>query len=98
VGKAITAVAGSPCYNRIQRAFVQIRTAIDTANFELLDNAFNTCTPLASANQLDIWNFFDTVSHMMSGSVQYHRCDGSLLLKKKNKIIEFSFIQRNRNT
>jgi hypothetical protein len=73
VGKAITAVAGSPCYNRIQRAFVQIGTAIDTANFQLLDTAFSTCTPLASASQLDIWNFFDSVSHMMSGLVQYHR-------------------------
>jgi Serine carboxypeptidase S28 len=72
VGLAIRTIAGQPCYDRIQRAFEQIRTAMTASQFAELDTEFNTCTSLAGANELDRFGFLDTISHVISGKVQYH--------------------------
>lgn len=73
VGKAVREVAGQPCYDRIERAFTQIKTALDQSDFASLDEAFNnTCSPLSQASELDIFNLLDTISHALSGKVQSH--------------------------
>jgi hypothetical protein len=72
VGQSVNLVGGAACLGRIERAFSQIELAIDSGNYARLDAEFNTCTPLSTATEIDIWNFFDGLSNMMSGVVQGH--------------------------
>jgi Serine carboxypeptidase S28 len=72
VGLAVRTIAGQPCYNRIQRAFTQIRDAMTASQFAILDNEFNTCTSLVGASEFDRFNFLDSISHTFSGFVQSH--------------------------
>jgi Serine carboxypeptidase S28 len=72
VGLAIRTIAGQPCYDRIQRAFTQIRDAMTASEFAMLDTEFNTCTSLVGASEFDRFNFLDSISHTFSGYVQYH--------------------------
>jgi Serine carboxypeptidase S28 len=72
VGLAVRTVGGQPCYDRIQRAFEQIETAMTASQFSMLDAEFNTCTSLSRASELDRFSFLDSISHVLSGSVQGH--------------------------
>jgi thymus-specific serine protease len=72
VGLAIRTVAGQPCYNRIQRAFDQIRSAMAESQFSMLDSMFNTCTSLAGASEFDRLNFMDSISNILSEYVEQH--------------------------
>jgi hypothetical protein len=68
----VSLVGGAPCYDRIQSAFVQIASIVDSGNYERLNNEFNLCAPLSSTQERDVWNFFSEMSGILSGVVQSH--------------------------
>ncbi|XP_055716913.1 putative serine protease K12H4.7 [Phlebotomus papatasi] len=71
VGESIRIVSGDECYNRLDGAFREAERMIEAGEFAALSELFNLCQPLTN-NQLDIWNFFSSLSGLLAGVVQYH--------------------------
>lgn len=73
VGESIRLVGGEACYDRIERAFTEMEGLLTTqANIARITEYFNICEPLTVGSQLDIWNFFASVTDEFAGVVQYH--------------------------
>jgi Serine carboxypeptidase S28 len=70
VGLAVRTIGGQSCYDRLERAFTQIRNAMDASQFAMLDTEFNTCTTLVGAREIDRFNFLDYLSNVVSARVQ----------------------------
>uniref|UniRef100_A0A1L8DPD6 Putative thymus-specific serine protease n=1 Tax=Nyssomyia neivai TaxID=330878 RepID=A0A1L8DPD6_9DIPT len=71
VGQSIRTVGGDDCYNTIEGAFAEMERMVEAGEFETLSQIMHVNPPLTN-NQNDIWNFFNSLSGLLAGVVQYH--------------------------
>jgi serine protease 16 len=76
VGNSLGApiVGGSPaCVSAVQAAFQALNNLTAApSQLPMLQDRFNTCTPLVNASNLDLLNFIGTVAGNFQGVVQYN--------------------------
>lgn len=72
VSWAIEKVGQKACSDRIRAAFTQMETEIEAGNVAAIRTKFNLCEDLKT-DQLEVWNFFATITDEFAGLVQYHR-------------------------
>lgn len=71
VGKAIKELGNQTCYDRIRHGIEGTEEMIynrRTAEFKAL---FKICDTFNENNDLDVWTFFETISSIIAGIVQY---------------------------
>jgi len=68
---AYLSVGGPQCHSKLEKAFQDMEMLIGQGNVSRLESAFNLCFPLDMKNQLDVWNFFSSLSNVLAGPVQY---------------------------
>lgn len=71
VSKAITAIGGEECAERIKSAFFQMELLWGRGHLREFDRIFRLCTPFDSRNWLDVWTLFGDMASPWSGIAQY---------------------------
>ncbi|XP_055693685.1 putative serine protease K12H4.7 [Lutzomyia longipalpis] len=71
VGQSIRIVSGDDCYNTIEGAFLEMERLVEIGDFETLSNKMYLSPPLTN-NPDDIMYFFNSLSGLLAGVVQYH--------------------------
>lgn len=72
VSDTIKSVGPAGCADRIERAITELEKDVEAGDMTRITTNFNPCTAFTSADQLDIWGFFSSLSNRFSGLVQYH--------------------------
>ena len=88
VSESIQLVGGEACAKRIESAFSQMEKLVSLHDTGKIVNDFKLCDNIRLDYDLDIWNFFSSVTDDMAGSVQGHRNETKNIQKMCEHILE----------